>query len=189
MTRRLLPLIVLLVATTVVQAHALPAVALSYNLTSLGSDNYKLDYTLENLGEVGGLNELILFFNSEDLPGADFAPINIDDPAGWEHSGLGAVIGPDPGHHAWSVDWVDADPSDSGVLPGESQGGFSVSFHWSNPDAPPGSQFFEAFGARPNEGMSVAPEPNALALMASGFGMLGMAGFFRGRRRQGGGAK
>ncbi len=185
MTNKLVALMVLLGGLAAGEARALPAVALDYNLTALGSDNYKLDYSLANLGEAGGINELILFFNSDDLPGADFPPLSIEDPAGWEHSGSGAVIPPDPGHYAWSVDWVDADPNDPGVVQGESLGGFSVSFHWSNPDAPPGSQFFEAFGARPNEGTTaVTPEPNALALMGSGFGMLGLAGYFRGRRRK-----
>ena len=125
-----------------------------------------------------------MFFNSNDLPGADFAPITITDPAGWDHSGAGAVIPPDPGHYAWSIDWMLSNPADPGVVAGGSLDGFSTTVHWSNPDAPPGPQFFEAFGAAPNEGFSVVPEPGALMLLATGFGTLGLAGGLRRLRRK-----
>jgi hypothetical protein len=172
LTRRVLPLLALLGSLFAAQAHALPAVTLNYQLTSLGSDNYQLDYTLQNESAPGGINELILFFNGLDTPGADFPPLSISDPTGWTHTGEGAVIAPDPGHYAWSIDWVDADPNDPGVGEGSELDGFSVQFHWSDPEAPPGSQFFEAFGATPNEGLSAVPEPNSAALAACGFGLL-----------------
>ena len=177
--RRILPLLALLGSLFSAQARALPAVALNYQLTSLGSDNYQLDYTLQNESAPGGLNELILFFNGSDTPGADFPPLSISDPTGWSHTGAGAVIAPDPGHYAWSIDWVDTDPNDPGVGQGSELGGFSVQFHWSDPDAPPGSQFFEAFGATPNEGLSAVPEPNSAALAACGFGLLAAANAMR----------
>ena len=172
---------------TALDAQALPLVSLNYNVTALGSDNFRFDYLLTNAAEPAGLNELIVFFNSSDQPGADFPPIDVGDPTDWTHAGLGAVIAPDPGHYSWAVDWVLDNPSDPGVQVGETLGGFSATVHWSNPDAPPGAQFFEAFGAGPNEGYSVLPEPNALVLMASGFGVLGLAGrlrFLRAKRRE-----
>lgn len=172
MIRYCIALLMLVLVPTA--AMALPAVSVSYALTPLGSDNYRVDYTLDNLGEPGGINELLMFFNSSDTPGADYAPLAIPEPAGWTHTGLGAVIPPDPGHYAWAIDWFDADPSDPGVLPGSSLGGFSVAFHWSDPQVPPGSQFFEAFGTAPHEGHTVTPEPATLLLLGTGFTLLGL---------------
>lgn len=184
--RRVLPLLATLGILLASQASAMPAVALNYQITSLGSDNYQLDYTLQNQSAAGGLNELILFFNGSDTPGADFPPLSISDPTGWTHTGAGAVIAPDPGHYAWAIDWVDADPNDPGVAEGSELSGFSVQFHWSNPDETPGSQFFEAFGATPNEGLSAVPEPNSAALAACGFGLLALVNAKRlSRARQG----
>ena len=179
-------LLALLLLTCVVPASALavPAVSVTYTLTPLGSSDYRVDYILQNLAEPGGINELMMFFNSDDLPGADYPPVAIGEPAGWTHGSPGEVIPPAPGHYAWSIDWFDADLNDPGVLPGSSLGGFSVAFHWSDPVAGPGSQFFEAFGTVPHEGHTVTPEPASLLLLGAGFTLMGLRRRLSPRRRQ-----
>jgi hypothetical protein len=173
MKRTLLALLMLTLLAPVA-AHALPAVAVSYALTPLGADNYRVDYELQNLSEPGGINELMMFFNSDDMPGADFPPLAIAEPTGWTHTSPGEVIQPDPGHYAWSIDWFDNNPSDPGVLPGNSLAGFSVSFHWSNQTTVPGSQFFEAFASSPHEGNTTVPEPSSLLLIGFGATLFGL---------------
>ncbi|HVP40278.1 MAG TPA: PEP-CTERM sorting domain-containing protein [Candidatus Saccharimonadales bacterium] len=172
--KRAIPILLLAACLAPAVALALPAVTVSYSLSPLGAGNYRVDYLLQNLSEPGGINELLLFFNSNDQPGADFPALAISEPAGWTHAAPGAVIPPDPGHYAWSIDWVDDNPSDPGVLAGQSLGGFSATFHWSDPTRGPGSQPFEAFGYSPHEGTTVIPEPGTLLLLASGMALLGL---------------
>ncbi len=178
MKRLVLTLALLLIVPTMSRAGAVTVIAVT---TALGGGNYHFDYSLTNDGAAGGLNELWMFFNSDDAPGADFAPLAISEPLGWTHADPGAVIPPEIGHQAWSIDWVLTNPLDPGVLEGESLSGFGVDFHWSG-QGEPGPQFFEAFAYTPHEGTTVTPEPASMGLVAVGLGLLALVGVRSARR-------
>jgi hypothetical protein len=145
---------------------------ITYDLTSLGGDQWRYDYEVTNDTLSQPLNWFTLFFslNSYESLGAESAP------AGWD----AFVAQPDP--LLPDNGFLDLSTAGPGIAAGETLGGFSLSFRWVNagtPDSQP-FDFIDQDPANPvQSGFTTqrrtvsVPEPGTLMLM--GVALLGLA--------------
>lgn len=150
------------------------AAGVQYSLTSLGSNAWRYDYTLNNTGPTLSFDEITIYF---DLPNV----LSIDSfvaPTGWDP----IVVQPDTGLPASG--FVDALHT-AGNVPAGTFSGFSAEFHYA-PGLTPAAQMFELLLSSTFEVLvrdqttkvaiiTPVPEPETYALMLSGLGVLGWA--------------
>ncbi len=150
------------------------AAGIQYSLTSLGSNAWRYDYTLDNTSPTLSFDEFTIYF---DLPNV----LSIDSfvaPTGWDP----IFIQPDTGLPASG--FVDAVRT-AGNVPAGSFSGFSAEFHYA-PGLTPAAQMFELLLSSTFEVIvsdrttkvaiiTPVPEPETYALMLSGLGVLGWA--------------
>lgn len=148
------------------------AAGIEYSLTSLGSNAWRYDYTLDNTLPTLSFDEITIYF---DLPNV----LSIDSfvaPSGWDP----ITIQPDIGLPASG--FVDAVRL-AGDVPVGTFSGFSAEFHYA-PGLTPAAQMFELLLSSPFEVIdtnqtthgavvTAIPEPETYALMLSGLGVLG----------------
>ena len=153
-------------------APTVNAAGIQYSLTSLGSNAWRYDYTLDNTGPSLSFDEFTIYF---DLPNV----ISIDSfvvPVGWDP----ITIQPDLGLPADG--FIDAVRL-AGNVPAGSFSGFSAEFHYA-PGLTPEAQMFQLLLAAnfdlvvegrttPTVVISPVPEPETYALMLAGLGAVG----------------
>lgn len=156
------------------------AIQISYDLASLGGNQYRYTYTVTNDGSTGGAVELFdILFN----------------PAIYDELSL-AIVTADPPASAWSEQFIasgilipaayDALALSGGIPISSSETGFAVEFAWLGVGTP-GSQGFEIYDPTTFDLLetgattaTVVPIPAALPLISTA--LLSLVGF-RHRRR------
>ena len=145
---------------------------ITYELTSLGGDQWRYDYEVTNDTLAQPLNWFTLFFalDSYESLGAETAP------SGWD----AFVAQPDP--LLPDNGFFDLSTAGPGIAPGQTLGGFSLAFRWLNPGTP-GNQPFDFIDQDPADPVQSGftmqrtpvgvPEPGTLMLMATA--LLGVA--------------
>ncbi|MEM7613022.1 MAG: hypothetical protein AAF270_15160 [Pseudomonadota bacterium] len=114
------------------------AVSITGTLTELGGNDYLVDYTIENTGEVALIEQFSLLFDAALFGGISDAAIAAAD--GWS----GITFGPEPllGFNDLVVDYL-IDSGATGLGVGDLLSGFSVAFTWLGSGDSPISQPFE----------------------------------------------
>lgn len=157
------------------------ALAIIYDLTDLGGDRYRYDYTIKNDGSLGAGIALEIF----DI---------FFDPALYLESSL-AIVTPDPLKNDWletifpaipsfgEPAYYDAQATKGGIAVGEQIAGFGVEFQWLGGTNKPGKQGFRIYdpttflevasGATQAAGSAnPVPEPGSLVLLGAGLAPL-----------------
>ncbi|UCF78024.1 MAG: T9SS type A sorting domain-containing protein [Candidatus Eiseniibacteriota bacterium] len=108
-----------------------------------GSQVFRFDYTVENLGVDPDLAGLVIFFDSDGLARSDFQSLTY--PEGWDDW----FVLPEAPDSSWNVEWN----TFSNAIPlGGSLSGFSVTFVWNDPYSIPGAQNYEVWNGGAHEG-------------------------------------
>ncbi|MFH0778670.1 MAG: hypothetical protein V2A71_08575, partial [Candidatus Eisenbacteria bacterium] len=136
--RVLVPVVLGLIVMPVLALAAPSAVSVTGTLEYVGPGTYRFDYTIENTDVQPALAGFIVFFDSDGLARADY--VSHTAPAGWEE----VFVLPEDPEGYWNVEW-DEMAGTNRILPGETLGGFSVTFTWNDANSLPGYQFFEAW--------------------------------------------
>jgi hypothetical protein len=143
------------------------AVVMTYSAESIGSSDWRYHYTLTNDSLAVDIEEFTVYFDS-----ALYANLAVDaSPADWDS----LVAQPDSGIPADG--FFDSLALVQGIAPGDSLGGFSVSFTYLG-SGTPSAQSFEIVDADFNviaDGISTSasvPEPETLLLMLVGLGLI-----------------
>jgi len=168
MTRRILISLLFLVVAT---GSAFSS-SIQYQLTSLGGDLYRYDYTVFNDGSLGAgvpIEGIDIYFDAalyDELSLAPFAP------AGWDP----IIIYSIPGIPAL-YDVIALSPAD-GIPVGSSLSGFVVEFSWLGLGGSPGTQPYdvispiEPYPILESGETSAIPEPSTIALVGIGLAAL-----------------
>jgi len=153
------------------------AVVIEYELTDLGSDRYRYDYTVINDGSLGAGVSVQLF-------GILFNPSLYDEPSLSIVSGSSVISDWDeqilnsfpPFAAAYDLSAIS-----SGVLEGDAASGFAVEFNWLGLGAP-GTQDFEIYdpvswdlleiGTTQLVAATGVPEPSTLLLIVCSIGLM-----------------
>jgi len=155
------------------------ATVIDYTLDSLGGNSYQYNYTINNDTLGSDLDQFSVFF---DLSLYESLAVAVS-PADWDS----IVFQPDPLIPDDGL--FDTLALGVPVAPGDTLGGFSVSFNWLGGTSGPGDQYFELLDFNFNllgsgttlavAGPNPVPEPDALPLLA-----LSVLGLLFARRRQ-----
>ncbi|TNF34651.1 MAG: hypothetical protein EP315_06935, partial [Gammaproteobacteria bacterium] len=153
------------------------AVTVQYQLTSLGGDNYRYDYTINNDGSLGSgiaVELMDIYFDpalylESSLLITTPAPLNLD----WDENLLGSAPLVPAAYDLYALA--------GGVADGATLSGFSIEFTWLGGVTGPGSQDFEIYDPFTFEllevgATTVVPVPAAAWLMLSGLlGLISVA--------------
>ena len=159
----------LLCLYVLISALPVQATNISYTLTDLGGNRFEYEYRVENDSLAFAIEEFTIFF---DLGLYENLAVS-SSPADWDS----IVIEPDP--LLPDDGFFDALALSSGILPGDTQDGFSVSFDWLGVGAPTDGQYFEVIDptsfAVLDQGTTIlatspspVPEPSTLLLFTGG---------------------
>jgi len=152
---------------------AASAATVEYQATSLSGGLWRYDYTLTETSASPSFDELTIYFDASKY--SLLTPSAV--PAGWD----AIVIQPDTGIPADG--YFDALNLGGLFAPGNSASGFSVTFAYLAGETP-GSQSFDLYdsstftlagsGVTSQAQVSAVPEPESLALMLLGLGVIGL---------------
>lgn len=169
---RLVAVLSLLAASLAAPARA---GVITYDLTSLGGDQWRYDYAVTNDTLAAPLAWFTVFFPLGDYD--SLGSLAATAPSGWD----AFVAQPDP--LLPDDGFLDVSTTGPGIAPGETLGGFSIDFRWLGAGTP-GSQPFDFIGLDPADplqsGMTTpraptsVPEPGTLPLLALGLLALGL---------------
>jgi hypothetical protein len=159
---------------------AVPASAtiITYDVASLGGNQYRYDYQVENNDLGAAITWFTIFFDRAlygTLCGA-VADVCAEDPvapAGWD------PLVAQPDNNLPDDGFFDLFTAGAGIAPGATLGGFSIVFTWLGEGAP-GSQAFDIIGTDPGaplqSGFTVPRRVNGVPEPAT-LGLLGLALF------------
>ncbi len=143
------------------------ATTINYDVSNLGGNTWEYNYTVQNDSMAGDIEEFTIWFDY-----ALYDNLVVTSPLlNWDE----IVIQPDT--FIPDDGFYDALALSSGIAPGASETGYSVSFDWLGTGAP-GSQLFEIIDANTFDiidsgNTSAVPEPSTFLLI--GAGLMGMA--------------
>jgi hypothetical protein len=121
-----------------------------------GNQTFRLDYTVENIDVPPTLAGFIVFFNTDNVDRAQL--VSYTAPAGWESV---FVTPEEPPDAFWNVQWDELNQTNR-IVPGQSLGGFSITFTWTDSTSLPSAQFFEAWNHDAHEGYTVVVPGSSL---------------------------
>ena len=147
------------------------AIAIQYDITSLGSSNYRYDYTVTNDGSLGSGFPVSLFDIYFDPALYLESSLSIATPgllaSSWDQSILSSGLLIPAAYDAYALN--------GGIADGSFASGFAVEFTWLGLGALPGSQAFDVYDptsfAVLESGSTTAlaiPAPDTLALIGIG---------------------
>lgn len=154
------------------------AAKITYDLASLGGDDFRYEYTVENDGSLGAGVAVELIDIDFDTGLYQEASLSIVTPAALSSEWDEIILGSGP-----SVPAVyDLFALAGGIADSESTGGFAVEFTWLGGAEGPGNQTFQifdpiTFALLETGTTTVVPVPGALILLFSG--LLGLGAFLR----------
>jgi len=115
-----------------------------------GNMLYRMDYTVDNFSLEPYIWGFLVFFNEDGRDLTDF--VSVEFPTGWEE----VFVLPEPeAGGPWSVEWDGGMAHPNPIYPGESLGGFSVTFIWKDLATNPGPQGFEVWNGHAFDGITV----------------------------------
>lgn len=145
-------------------ANPAKAIIIDYDLTSLGGDSYRYDYTVTNDGSLGAgvaLEWFAILFDPALYDESSLSIVTPDPPASdWDELILGSGLLVDAAYDVLALA--------GGVAPGDLVSGFAVEFTWIGAGTP-GAQVFEIYDRQTlavlETGLTAVPEPSTLALL------------------------
>ncbi|MDQ2734055.1 MAG: PEP-CTERM sorting domain-containing protein [Pseudomonadota bacterium] len=160
------------------------AQSIDYSATSLGGNQWRYDYIIDNSSPGPSFDEVTVYFDSTK----DTSLVLSASPAGWDP----LVIQPDLGIPADG--YLDVIDLGGPVAPGAAVSGFSTTFTYLVAGSP-GSQRFELYDSSSfallETGLTVAagsvspvPEPQTIVLMLGGLVFLGLRRLKGGREKK-----
>ena len=154
-------------------ANPAKAIIIDYDLTSLGGDSYRYDYTVTNDGSLGvgvALEWFAILFDSALYDESSLFIVTPDPPAsGWDELILASGVGVHPAYDAFALT--------GGIAADASVSGFAVQFDWLGAALGaglPGAQPFEIYDPNTFDVLATGstrvtstavPEPGTLALL------------------------
>jgi hypothetical protein len=162
-------LLAIMIGFIVTMANGVRATTILYDLSNLGGTTWEYTYTVTNDSMSSAIEEFTIYFNlgSYDNLAATSSL------ASWDQ----LAINPDPSLPADG--FYDALTLATGIAPGATESGFSVSFDWLVAGIP-GSQLFDVFDpitfdVVDSGNTAVIPEPGTFLLLGSGIiGLIGI---------------
>lgn len=131
-----------------------------------GNMTYRFDYTVDNFSLEPYIWGFVVFFDKDgDLTDL----VSYASPAGWED----VFVYPEPeGGGPWSIEWDGGAEHPNPIYPGESLGGFSVTFIWKDLATSPGPQEFEVWNGHAFDGTTVVVPAGPTPVLDSSWGRI-----------------
>lgn len=166
LARRILGVLALVI---LMHTQTASAIAIHYDLTALGGDDYRYAYTITNDGSLGAgtaLEWFAILFDPALYDETSLSIVTADPPASdWDELILGSGLLIDAAYDAFALA--------GGIADGGSVSGFAVEFTWLGAGTP-GAQAFEIYDpgsfallhtGSTRTTFSAVPEPGTLALL------------------------